>query len=448
MRKIASLGRLECLVLLFVPGFVRGQGFTLEHALALSDSLGFSNRLAHQETEDAKGQAMSSLSGLLPTVRAEAGAGATDDPMGSFGTLLGQRRVSAASFDPARLNDPEAIPGWNAAVVAEVPLVNLDAWQGRRAGTRMAEAKAVQEKEVRYRTHAQVVEAWFAVRVAREAVSTWSAASAAALSHARAAEAVRRNGMANRSDLLMAQVKVGEIEANLRKARTDAALAKESLGLLLGGVDPGWEPDSGIVPDSVLKAFASGTGDSGSSLSQAALGSLADAADADLGRARAVFLPRLDGQARLDWKGRDSPWQRDPSWSLGVVASWTVFRGGGDWGRALSARARLEQARLGLASRRSREALEIRSSKARLQAALDQMDLVARSLEQAEEAHRITSRRYEEGLATLSELFEAQAMEIRLRLGRSSAHQECAAALADLALLRGRDPAELEVLTK
>jgi outer membrane protein TolC len=431
-----------------MPGFSQGQGLTLEHALVLSDSMGYSNRLARQGTLEAKGQVLSSMSGFLPTVHAQVGAGATDDPMGAFGSLLEQRRVTMASFDPSRLNRPDAIPGWNAALVSEVPLVNLDAWQGRVAASRTLGARRVEEENVRYQTHAQVVEAWFAVLVAREAVSTWESAFIAASSHEKTAESVLRNGMANRSDVLMARVKAEEIEASLHKARTDVALARKNLGVLLGDAGPDPDPDSISVPDSVLKVFATGIAPSGTSLSQASLSAQANAARADLDRARAAFLPRLNGQARLDWIGHDFPWQHDPSWTVGIVASWTIFRGGDDWGQAFSARARLEQARIGLAARHSREDLEIGSSNARLQAALDQMDLAARSLEQAVEAHRVVSRRYEEGLATLPELFEAQSMEIRLRLTKSSARQECVSALANLALLHGRDPAELEMLTK
>lgn len=448
MRKIALRGGLGSLVALLIPGFSQGQGLTLAHALVLSDSMGYSNRLAHQGTLEAKGQVISSLSGLLPTVHAQVGAGATDDPMGAFGSLLGQKRVTMASFDPARLNRPDAIPGWNAALISEVPLVNVDAWQGHKAASTTLDVRRTEEENIRYQTHGQVVEAWFAVQVAREAVSTWESAFIAALSHVRMAESVLRNGMANRSDVLMARVKAGEIEASLHKAKIDVALARTSLGVLLGETSSDPEPNSVAMSDSVLKTFAAGIAPSGSSLSQAILSAQADAAQADLGRVRAAFLPRLNGQARLDWNGHYNPWQHDPSWTVGVVASWAIFRGGDDWGQATSARARLEKARIGLAARHSREELEIGSSNARLQAALDQMDLAASSLEEALEAHRVTSRRYEQGMATLPELFEAQSMEIRLSLTKSSARQECISALASLALLHGRDPAELEMLTK
>ncbi|MEN9354614.1 MAG: hypothetical protein RL318_1939, partial [Fibrobacterota bacterium] len=74
--------------------------------------------------------------------------------------------------------------------------------------------------------------------------------------------------------------------------------------------------------------------------------------------------------------------------------------------------------------------------------------LASQSLEQATEAHRISVRRFEEGVGDLVTLFEAQATATRLQLDRSAARQEAFTAMANLALLTGRDPAELATLSR
>jgi outer membrane protein TolC len=448
MRKNPPGDQRRTLILALLPSLALAQGITLKDALYLADRDGYANRLAKSATEETRGQKLSSSAGFLPTVRGEIGAGATDDPLGAFGTRLGQRRVSMASFDPAVLNDPKMIAGWNAAVVAEVPLVNLDAWQGRRMASKAVEMRTLQEQETRARTHMQVIEAWTGAALAREAVATWEAALAVAKAHEKQALSVQRNEMINRSDVLMAAVKVGEVEASLRKARADSELAKGGLEILLGSENPIDLQPSENLPDSVLRAYAKGLPTTGNSLSRAVVASQGEVAQADLGRARAAFLPRVNGMARVDWKGHETPWQEDPSLSVGIVASWTLFRGGDDWGQAASARARTEQARTGLVAQTARESMELRSYQSRLESALDRSALASKSLEQAIEAHRITTRRFEEGVGDLTALFEAQAMETRLRLSRSAARQEAVVSLANLAFLSGRDPAELATLSR
>jgi len=449
MRKNTTPGsRRRLLLLALLPSALLAQGISLQEALTLSDSQGYANRLAKSATAEIRGQKLSSSAGFLPTVRAEVGAGATDDPLGAFGTRLGQRRVSMASFDPSSLNDPKMIGGWNAAVVAEIPLVNLDAWQGRRMASKAVDMRVLQEEETRAKTHAQVIEAWTGAVLSREAVSTWEAALAVAKAHEKKVVSVQKNEMVNRSEVLMASVKVGEFEASLRKARADAELAQGALEVLLGSEVPLEIRFSELPTDSVIASSARNLEAKGTSLSRAVVASQGEVAQADLDRARAAFLPRVNGMARVDWKGHETPWQEDPSVSVGVVASWTLFRGGDDWGQAASARARLEQARTGLAAQTARESMELRSHRARLASSLDRSQLASKSLEQAFEAHRIVARRFEEGVGDLTALFETKAQETRLRLERSAARQEAFTALAHLALLSGRDPAELATLSR
>ena len=113
---------------------------TLGDAFRRADSAAFANRIAGGTARAAGGQANAALQGILPTVRAEAGYIRTDNPLAAFGYQLQQRSVTLASFDPASLNYPAAVNNWNGGVVAEVPLINADAWFGRAAGTSAAAA--------------------------------------------------------------------------------------------------------------------------------------------------------------------------------------------------------------------------------------------------------------------------------------------------------------------
>ena len=118
---------------------------SLGEAFRRADSAAFANRIAGAGARTQGAQATSALQGILPTVRAEGGYVRTDNPLAAFGYTLQQRGVSLASFSPSNLNYPAAVTNWNGGLVAEVPLINVDAWIGRSAAasaTAAAEAIA------------------------------------------------------------------------------------------------------------------------------------------------------------------------------------------------------------------------------------------------------------------------------------------------------------------
>lgn len=418
----------------------------LAAALRIADEKAFANRMARDRESAASGQNLAAWAGFVPTARLEIGMSVTDDPLGAFATRLGQRRVSMASFDPRTLNDPDPVPGFTTSLVAEVPLVNLDALHGKLAAKRNLEATGRGSELERNRTRAQVVEAWFAVGLARAAMGAWETGLAVARSYESQATSGRRNETATRSDVLRSRVEVASIGASLAKARTDVQLAEKRLALLLGG-----GPLPGAVPaiewsDSVLISGVRNEAARGNSLESEMAGLQAQAARAEWCRKRDAFLPRLNGMARVDWKERASMLREDPSWSVGVVASWNILGGPQAFGSEREARARWREAETGLEALRARQAMEREVERARLAAALERLGIERGSLEQAAESHRIVGRRYEEGLATIAERIEAGSLEIRIRLEMVSLRQEIVATLSRLAILEGRDPSELASL--
>ena len=72
----------------------------------------------------------------------------------------------------------------------------------------------------------QVVQAYSGAVLAAEQVTTLRAASAAGAAHVRQAEAMVRQGMATRSDALLASVKAGEVDAQLLEAERRARQAR------------------------------------------------------------------------------------------------------------------------------------------------------------------------------------------------------------------------------
>ena len=193
------------------------------------------------------------MRGVLPSFRVEGGYVRTTDPLGAFGASLRQRTLTAASFDPPRLNDPGAIGTVFSALVLEQPLVNADAWLGRSAARRGAEAAREAERWTRSGSAVEVIRAYYGGVLASEQIAALDSAARAAQAHQRQAESLHRNGVAARSDALLAAVRAAEAgNRGLVAAAAAGRLARVRLALALGAAGD----TAFVLPDSLPSADA------------------------------------------------------------------------------------------------------------------------------------------------------------------------------------------------
>ncbi len=422
---------------------------TLADAFHRADSAAYANRIAAGGARAQRAQSTAALQGILPTVRAEAGYFQTDEPLSAFGFTLQQRGVSLASFNPASLNYPDAVTNWNGGLVAEVPLINADAWFGRAAASSAGAAADAGAGWTRQTTRVDVTRAYFGAILAREQVRTLEAATAAAKAHVKQAESMVTNGMATRSDALLAAVQAGQVEAQLIGARGNAGISRAQLALMLG--QPG--DTSFVLPDSLPSAaqirglVALPYGDSMSArldVTAAQLG--VQAAERDVRRANAVYLPRLNGFGRLDWNSPDQLFGGQSSYTVGVMASWTPFAGASEIAGRQAAQGRADAARAMAEAATAGAALEQNATRTQLAVAVARLGIAEVSVEQGTEAHRIVAKKYAGGLATVAELLGAAAVETQTQLGLADARYQTITADAAARQAAGADLTVLSAL--
>jgi outer membrane protein TolC len=257
-------------------------------------------------------------------------------------------------------------------------------------------------------------------------------------------------GLVTRSDALLARVQAGEVEARHLEAITDADHAARGLVVLLGAPSLVDSLPAGLPSSAAIRALAvADTAASGAAAPRAdvrAATAALDAARADALRAKSLYLPRLNGFARYDWNDPDGLFANERSWTVGVMATWTPFAGASEISevRATAGRAAAAEARHEAAT--AEAALAVDRSRDRLVVAFAQLDIAERGVEQAEEAHRIVERKYDGGIATISELLEAAATETRSRLARSMARYHLILAAAERRVALGGDAESLTAL--
>ena len=435
VKRIMSMAYGVALGVILVAGtvtLVAAQSLSLGEALDRADQLAYSNRIAAGETQVRSGDKTSALAGLLPTLRAEGGYTRTTDPLGAFGTILRQRAVTPAAFDPAALNHPATQSMYAGALVVEQPLFNADAWLGRAAASSAAAASAANARWTRESVRADVVRAYFGSILSGFQVRTLEAASRAAHGHARQAELMVTNGMVTRSDALLASVRAGEVDAQLAVARRESANARRRLALLLG--DPASAaaalPESLPTPARIRALIRPDSLSLEERQDVAAATHAWDASRRDVWRARSRYVPRVNSFARYDWYA-DGFFAGEKSWTVGVMAVWTPFQGASEIGDMQAAKGREASARAMAEAATHQARVEMAARQTDLEVALTRLDIAERAVDQSREAHRIVSRKYEGGLATVVELLDAQATETSSQLGLSLVQYQIIVAEAD-----------------
>ena len=426
---------------------------TLGNALHRADQFAFANRIAAGAAHEKQANALAPLKGILPSVRVEAAYVRTTDPIGAFGSALRQRTITQADFAPNRLNYPGAIGNYQGGIVVEAPILNVDAWLGRRAALRASDASQASEAWTRLTTRVDVIRAYYGAVLSAERATMLRSAVRAAQAHQAQAEAMVRQGMVTKSDALLAAVRAGEMDAQLAEADGGAVTARRQLAVLLGGdgIDlpadmsaPARLPSAERIRAVVGADTASTSGQLRADVDAAARG--LDAARTDALRARSASLPRINSFARYDWNSPDRLYAGERNWTAGIMASWTPFAGASDIADARSASARESQARAGAAAAQANARLDVEQTRTTLAVALTRLAIAERAVAQSTEAHRIVARKYEGGLATVVELLDAQTAETGSTLSFAQSRYAVIVSAAERRRAVGSDPATLVLL--
>lgn len=423
--------------------------FTLRDALDRAATRALPNRAARATRDGAAAGRLAAWRSILPSLRADAGFVRTTDPVGAFGTSLRQQRITAADFDPARLNFPGAVDNFTGALVLEQPLFVLDGWLAARAGSHASSGAAHSAEWTAVTTQADVIGGWFGVILAAERANTMTAATRAAQAHVRQADGMLEAGLVTKSDVLLADARAGELEAGRLDAVRDSIMSRRQLSVLLDD-DPASLPAAlGPFPaDSTIERMARDL----QALEPRARADVegaragAAAADADVDRARATMVPRVVSFARRDLNSAARPFAGSTNWSVGVMASWSLFSGASEVADRRGAEARNAGARAQLAGAVANATLDLERTALLLQSAEARLAISRTTVAHAEEAHRIVTRKYEGGLATVVELLDAAVAETQARLGLSAARYALITSIAERLRALGHEPARMAIL--
>lgn len=405
------LGCLAAVLLLSTQSMAK-EKLTLREAITTGLEQNNAIKASRYTADAAEAGATAAKLHFLPSMTFEESWARSNVPANTFMMKLNQGRFFATDM-PAPGNKPATVSDYKTAVVMEQPIFVPSAWAGSRVarlGAERQQALASQSREQVgltiyhrflevYRAHAFVTLAEKAVEEAKE-------------SHRQAT--VRRSaGLGLKSDELRAETHLKAMEQQAISARNTLTLARLQLGITIGGKQ-GQEVDikGGVHLKAPVKPIEL------ASMLQLARHGRQDlvAADRSYQQAQAVVLQNqahyLPTVAALgSWEmhdHKDAFSQEQDGWAVGVSLRWNFFDGFRTSYTTKQSIAQRSAASAHLQTVKDDVDYQVREAFLRKDEAEKRYQVARVAVEAALETTRLINKRFENSLATMVEVLDAQ----------------------------------------
>lgn len=387
------------------------QQITLREAIKQGLEHNHQGRAAQFQAEAARSGATASALHYLPSVTVEESVTRSNNPVLTFMTKLNQGRFTNQDFAISRLNNPAPLNDFKSAVTVEQPLFMPEAWaaqSGARSGAERQEAIAEQTRE---QLAFRIFQQYLSVQQAKALLDAAVKAVEEAKESRRQAAVRLKAGLGLKSDELRADTHLSMAEQQAISAANNLTLARMQLSLALGGQSGQQLDTDGAVsmrsPEQHLDSFVQLAQQQRRDLLASERNK--DQADAALLQTQARFLPTIGAFGSWQMNDHSQPFGREhDSWVAGISARWNLFDGFRTWHSSSQKRAERSAAAELLAQTRKEVSYQVHEAWLRHQEAEKRLTAARNAVSAAEEATRLLSKRFENALATMLELLDAQ----------------------------------------
>jgi outer membrane protein TolC len=424
-----------------LAGHARAERLGLDEALAYAAARNPELAAVHSQAEAAASARSAAAAGLLPQLNFGYSARYSDNPLDAFADKLNTRSVTAADFDPARLNNPDSTTLHATELLAAWPLYTGGRTQATIRESEHNEAAARSGySRARELTAFRVRSAYFGAQAAAEGVHIAEDAVAASRLHADTTARLLRERRIVPSDNLTADVNHALWRSAREQAQTRATNALNQLKLAMGApldadLEPlSWQdPAPGAAPEPVTvfeqRALANRS-DLKAQQAQVA------AARSRIEQARAGLKPRFDLVASESWYD-DQPSLDNESTRLMGVFSMNLWSGGRDQHQIAAAARLAEEQEKRLESLQQQARAEVRAAHQALIEARSRVEICADNIGKARRTVELVRGRYGEGRTILIDLLQAERALVDARQEKLAASLNYLVAEAQLRLATG-----------
>lgn len=294
------------------------------------------------------------------------------------------------------------------------------------------------EDKVRY----DAAEAYLALVASRAGLDVTEDMLVQMESHLSDVEALHEAGMVLQSELMLARVRMSEIELDRNRAEHLVKLAQASLAFITGLdmdtlIDPAEDLEGGPATGGDLPTLTRSAVSRRPDL--AAMNEMVGAADNGVTLARSGYFPQLVFVGNYNWDRPNREYEPEfyDHWSATLALRVNVFNWGETAGKVSEARAAHTQASRARDMFEDAVRLEVKRSYLAREEEIEGLAIAEEVLAQAEEAMRIARESFRNGLSTNSDVLEAQTALAGAEMSRIRALTGLRLAEARLALATG-----------
>lgn len=365
-------------------------------------------QIANQAYKSAQADYRQSNALFLPSISASHTAISTTNPLMAFGSKLNQEVLTAADFNPALLNNPSATQNYATKIEVLQPLINVDGLYGRQAAKSKMEAFQLQTERTGEYLALEVNKSFMQLQLAYKAVRVLEKANKTAEANLKLIENYFKQGILQKTDVLSVQVRVGEIKNQLQYAKSNVQNASDYLAFLLNedNTNKVYKPLEEL--DNTIAISSSNTTLSGNRKDLLAMDKSAEAYAKMYQSSKMNFLPTLNAFGSYEMYDDKLFGTNAQGYLVGAQLSWKVFDGYKSIGKMEKAKADFQKAEVEKQQYKSQSQLELNKTNRQLKDAENKVNLEKLALEQSQEAYRIRSNRFTQGLEKTTDLLQAE----------------------------------------
>jgi outer membrane protein TolC len=365
-------------------------------------------QIAIQNFKSAQADFRQSNALFLPSITASHTAISTTNPLMAFGSKLNQEILTASDFNPALLNDPTKTQNFATKIEVLQPLINVDGMYGRQAAKSKMEAFQLQTERTKEYLELEVNKAFMQLQLAYKAVAVLSKANQTADANLKLITNYFNQGILQKTDLLSVQVRVNEIKNQLQYAKSNVQNASDYLAFLLNedNTNKIYKPleslDNSIAIEVINKTL------SGNRKDILAMDKASLAYEKMVVLNKMSFLPRLNAFGSYELYDSTLLGTKAKGYLVGAQLSWSVFDGFKSIGKLDKAKADFQKSSLENQQYKAQSQLELSKTNRQLKDAENKVNLSKLALEQSQEAYRIRSNRFTQGLEKTTDLLQSE----------------------------------------
>jgi outer membrane protein len=336
----------------------------------------------------------------------------SNSPTQTFMMKLDEGRFAQNDFLINNLNNPSTQHDFRAAFTIRQPIYNPTISPTREIAVKESEIQNTRFDDSKQQTAFKVFKLYLDIQKAQARLHSTEHSVSDAREHLRLAGVINASGVGLRSDELRARTHLSVNEQHLISARNDLAIARMELANVIGLKDSDSIEITDTKMEDVPLPLSSDELVTSSLENRNELKLLQaeyEKANAGVRLAYSTYLPSVGAFASYQMNSRDTPFKTDnDSWTAGVALSWQLFDGFKRYRERDKAVAE-KSAAAELHEHARREAgLKVRESYLRSEEMGKRLEVASNTLQDAEETVRLLSRRFENSLATMVELLDAQ----------------------------------------